>query len=73
MQQTLYIVQIIISVILITLILIQQKGSGLGAAFGGDGGSVYRTKRGAEKSIFSLTIIFAVLFLLSALVNIFIS
>lgn len=72
MENILYIAQIVISVILITLVLIQQKGSGLGVAFGGDGGSVQRTKRGAEKSIFNLTIIFATLFLLTALANIFI-
>ncbi len=72
MQNTLYIVQIAISVILIVLVLIQQKGSGLGAAFGGES-TVYRTKRGAEKTIFRLTIIFSILFLLSALANIFLS
>lgn len=72
MQNTLYIIQIVISVVLIALILIQQKGAGLGAAFGGDSGSVYRTKRGAEKTIFRLTIIFSILFLLTALANIFI-
>lgn len=49
----------------------QQKGSGLGSAFGGDS-AVYRTKRGAEKFIFRLTIILAVLFLATALANIFV-
>ncbi len=72
MQNTLSIIQIVISVILMALVLIQQKGSGLGAAFGGES-TVYRTKRGAEKTIFRLTIIFSILFLLSALANFFIS
>ena len=72
MQNTLSIIQIVISVILMALILIQQKGSGLGAAFGGEN-AIYRTKRGAEKTIFRLTIIFSILFLLSALANFFIS
>ncbi len=54
--------QLIVSVLLIILILLQQRGSGLGAAFGG-GGDVYLTKRGAEKTIFILTIILSVIFL----------
>ena len=49
----------------------QQKGSGLGSAFGGDS-AVYRTKRGAEKFIFNFTIILAILFLGTALANLFI-
>lgn len=72
MKTALYIVQIVISLLLILTILLQQKGSGLGMAFGGDS-SVYRTKRGAEKFIFRLTIVLVVLFLLSALANIFIN
>ena len=72
MKTALYIVQIVISILLILTILLQQKGSGLGMAFGGDS-SVYRTKRGAEKFIFRLTIALTVLFLLSALANIFIN
>jgi len=71
MQNILHIVQIVISILLVILILIQQKGSGLGAAFGGEG-AVYRTKRGAEKIIFMATIVLSVLFFLSALVNVFI-
>jgi preprotein translocase subunit SecG len=71
MKNILYIVQIIVSVLLVVVILLQQRGSGLGAGFGGDG-SVYRTKRGAEKIIFRLTIVLAVLFLATALANIFV-
>ncbi|HPI67063.1 MAG TPA: preprotein translocase subunit SecG [bacterium] len=54
--------QLIVSILLIILILLQQRGSGLGAAFGG-GGDVYLTKRGAEKTIFILTIILSAIFL----------
>ena len=63
------IIQIIISALLIIVILLQQKGSGLGAAFGGEG-NVYRTKRGVEKTFSILTIIFAILFLATALASI---
>ena len=54
--------QIIITILLIVFVMLQNRGSGLGAAFGGEG-NVYMTKRGAEKTIFVLTIITAVLFL----------
>jgi preprotein translocase subunit SecG len=56
--------QIVISVILITIILLQVKGSGFGAALGGmSGGSVYRTKRGLERTLFQATIILVLVFL----------
>ena len=53
---------IIVSVLLIITILLQQRGSGLGAAFGGEG-NVYMAKRGAEKFIFWASIVLAVLFM----------
>lgn len=61
-------VQIGLSVILILLILIQSKGSGLSGVFGGEG-NVYRTKRGAEKIIFVTTIVVVVLFFGVAFLN----
>lgn len=66
MRNILFILEIGISVTLMVLILLQAKGSGLGAAFGGDGG-FYRSKRGVEKLFIYLTIIFAALFLVLAL------
>lgn len=57
----LQIITIVLSLILILIILIQQRGAGLGGAFGGDSG-VYRTRRGAERFIFRLTIIVSLLF-----------
>ncbi len=56
--------QILISVILIVVILLQVKGSGFGAALGGmSGGSVYRTKRGLERTLFQATIILTIVFI----------
>lgn len=60
--------QIILAVLLVAAILLQAKGTGLGAAFGG-GGNVFRTKRGAEKKLHQLTIVIAILFFGVALAN----
>jgi protein translocase SecG subunit len=66
------IIQIILGALLVTSILMQSKGSGLGSAFGG-GGNVYRTKkRGSEKFLFVATIIFAILFFGTLIADIFI-
>ena len=62
------IAQIVLAVLLVAAILLQARGTGLGAAFGG-GGNVYRTKRGAEKKLFQLTIVIAILFFGVSLAN----
>jgi len=69
MINTLNYIQLIIAVLLIIFILLQNRGSGLGSAFGGSG-DVYMTKRGAEKTIFILTIICAVLFIILGIIRI---
>jgi protein translocase SecG subunit len=56
------IIQIVLAALLIIAILLQQRGAGLSGAFGGGEGSVYSTRRGAEKIIFISTIVIAVLF-----------
>jgi len=63
------IVQIILSIAVIFFILLQVRGAGLGSAFGGSSaGSVFKTRRGVERLIFNLTIVFVILFaLVSAL------
>lgn len=66
-------IQIVLSVILVTAIILQQSGAGLGGAFGGsDGGTMYHTRRGFEKFLFYLTIVVVILFALSAFVALFI-
>ena len=63
MKYTITIIQMITAIILMVLILLQNKGGGLSGLFGGgDGGNVFRTKRGMEKNLFILTIIFSVIF-----------
>ena len=66
-------VQIVISVALIVLILLQTKGSGLGSLFGGSDSSIYTTRRGLEKTLFNVTIGLAVAFFLVALINVIVS
>ncbi|MCG2694060.1 preprotein translocase subunit SecG [Candidatus Parcubacteria bacterium] len=56
------IVQIVLAIFLIIAIILQARGSGLGSAFGGDN-MVFRTKRGVEKSLHTITIILAIIFL----------
>lgn len=62
-------VQIIISVFLIIVVLLQQRGEGLSSVFGGQDG-FYRTRRGMEKSLFIATIVLAFLFLATAILNV---
>ncbi len=59
---------IIISIGLILSILFQVKGGGLGGIFG-QADTVYRTKRGVEKTLFQLTIVLAVLFVIISIVS----
>ncbi|MFQ6059538.1 MAG: preprotein translocase subunit SecG, partial [Anaerolineae bacterium] len=63
------IAQILVSVALIALILLQAKGSSLGGVFGGDS-AIYKSRRGMERTLFNLTIVFSVLFLLISLLSV---
>ena len=69
MQVYFSIALIIISFVLIALVLLQTRGSGLGSIFGGDSG-IYRTRRGMEKTLFNMTIAFATLFLVISLMTV---
>lgn len=71
MKNVYNIVSIISGVLMIFSVLIQSRGQSLGASFGGDSG-FYRSKRGAELVIFNATIIFAVVFVLSVILGIFV-
>jgi preprotein translocase subunit SecG len=59
----------LVSVVLTVLVILQAKGGSLGGMFGGDG-SIYQTRRGVEKSVFNMTVVFAVVFLALALVTV---
>ena len=55
--------EIVVSSTLILVILLQARGSGFGGALGGSS-TFFRTRRGAEKSLFQLTIVLVVIFIL---------
>ena len=59
--------QILVSFALMASILLQTRGAGLGATFGGDS-SVYRSRRGIEKRLFQFTIVLAVLFVIFSII-----
>lgn len=66
------IVQLVVSALLITAVLMQQRGTGLSATFGGEG-NIYRTKRGVEKVLFIATIVLSFVFFGLALASIIVS
>jgi len=60
--------QMLISIALMVSILMQARGAGLGAAFGGDS-SVFRSRRGIEKRLFQITVTLTVLFVIFSVAN----
>ena len=75
-MSTISIIQSIIAILLITTIMLQQKGTALGSAFGGgDGGGSggsYSTKRGLEKKLYRATIVLGVIFIGLSILNLII-
>lgn len=72
METYLYIAQIVVAVALILGSLLQVRGGGLGGIFG-QADTVYRTKRGVEKTLFQLTIILAIIFVILSIVSLRVS
>jgi len=72
MQLYLSVFQIIISAVLIVLILLQQRGSDMGSAFGGGNSGFYSTRRGIEQKIFWATVICGILFVVLAITHLLI-
>ena len=69
MQTYLNVAQIVLAAALVLIILLQVRGGGLGGIFG-QADTVYRTKRGIEKTMFQLTIALAVIFIIVAIVSV---
>jgi preprotein translocase subunit SecG len=68
LNTALHIAQVIVSVLLIIVLLTQAKGSGFSGSFSGDSSSIYRTRRGIEKTLFNFTIGTAVVFVVLSIV-----
>ncbi len=69
MDTAINLAMIIVSIVLILVVLLQTKGSSFSGAFGGDTGSIYRTRRGVEKTLFQFTIGVAGVFVVLAIVS----
>ena len=67
----LQIVMIGSAVLMIISVLLQQRGATLGAGFGSSG-ELYTARRGVDKNLFEVTVVFAVIFILSILVGLLI-
>lgn len=67
MAQTLQIIQIVSSILVVILVLLQRSNGDMGSALGSEGGSFLRTKRGGERFIFIATIIAGIVFAASSL------
>jgi preprotein translocase subunit SecG len=68
METYLHIAQIVVAVALTLLVLLQVRGGGLGGIFG-QADTVYRTKRGVERTLFQLTIALVVIFIALSVVS----
>jgi len=68
-MRSLLIAQAVVAVLLIISILLQNRGSGLGSAFGGDFGGYY-TKRGLERFFLYSTVVFACAFFVLGMINV---
>jgi preprotein translocase subunit SecG len=68
-ETALALVMILVSSLLTLVILLQTKGSSFSGAFGGDSGSIYRTRRGVEKTLFQFTIGLAIVFVALAILS----
>jgi len=68
MKTTLNIIQIVVSIALVAVILLQVKGGGIGGIFG-QSESVFRTKRGIERWLFIGTIVLVIIFVALSMIS----
>jgi len=71
-QAYLNVAQIVLSVALVLAILLQVRGGGLGGIFG-QADTVFRTRRGVERTLFQLTIVLVVLFIIISIISLRVS
>jgi preprotein translocase subunit SecG len=70
MQKILDIGMILTSIALVASIILQSKGAGLGGLSGADTGGVFTARRGIEKTLFRVTIVFSVIFFALAITSV---
>lgn len=64
--------EIIISIVLIAVLLLQSRGAGFNGTFNSDS-SVFRSRRGLEKTLFQLTIVLAVVFAVISILSVIVA
>jgi preprotein translocase subunit SecG len=73
MEKILNVAMILTSIALVASIILQSKGAGLGGLSGSDTGGVFTARRGIEKVLFRITIVFSVLFFGLAITSVLIA
>jgi preprotein translocase subunit SecG len=68
MQTYLNVAQLVLSIALVLVILFQVRGGGLGGIFG-QPDTVFRTKRGIERTLFQLTVAIVILFVIISILS----
>ena len=63
------IAEILVSILLIVLILVQTRGTGLASGYSADS-SIFRTRRGVERLVFQSTIVVGALFLVLSIASV---
>ena len=69
METALFIVMIILSVLLVGVVLLQGKSNSFGGSLTGGSDSIYRTRRGFDRTVFNATIVLAVIWAVFAAIS----
>jgi preprotein translocase subunit SecG len=73
MENILNTAMIVTSIALVASIILQSKGAGLGGLTGNDMGSVFTARRGIEKALFWVTVVFGAIFFVLAIISVFLA
>jgi preprotein translocase subunit SecG len=69
-ESILFVALIIVSIALIASVVLQSKGAGLGGLSGQDAGGMFTARRGIEKTLFYVTIVFSVIFFILSIITV---
>ncbi len=72
LEDALQIIQIILSISLVAVIILQARGTGLGSLFGSSDGGITKTRRGLEKTLFQITVGLSIAFIANAVIQLLI-